>query len=177
MKAFLVYLAIGIGVIVVQTTVLTLPRFEGVFYDLLIPMAVFARLNLTGARAWALILATGFVMDLFSGGPFGLYMTVYFWIFVGVRGVSKLCDVQGALFRSLLVGVCVLAEHVVFCVFFTVSGDSAPALLCHLGSVLWQVVFGGVSGPALIRGLEMLNRRIKAAWEVGSSNEQDLAIP
>lgn len=177
MKAFFIYLGIGVGVVVVQTTVLTLPRFEGVFYDLLIPMVVFARLNLSGARAGALILAEGFVMDLFSGGPFGLYMTVYFWIFVGVRGISRVCDVQGAVFRSLLIAACVLMEHALFCIFFSASGNAPPALLSHLGPVLWQVVFGGVSGPALVQALERLNGRLKAAWETGGSNGQGLAVP
>ena len=126
MKVFFLYLFFGMVVIVVQTTVLMLPFFQGLFYDLIIPLVLFARLNLPVREGVALILVLGFVMDLFSGGTFGLYITVYFWIFLGVQGISSFFHVKGSLFRSLLIGFCVLLQNLFFCIFAVFPGDVVP---------------------------------------------------
>lgn len=177
MKIFFVYFFIGMAMVVAQTTVLTLPVFQGLFYDLLIPMVAFVRLGLPAGKGVVLVLTVGFAMDLFSGGPFGLYLTAYFWIFLGVQGISNFFDVRGNLFRSLLVGFCVLAENMMFCIFGGLPGELFPAFSHHVGPVAWQIVFGAMTGPAIIKGLECLLRKIKAAERDTGSKGQELSIP
>jgi cell shape-determining protein MreD len=161
MKVFFLYLVIGMAVIVGQTTVFTLPVFQGLFYDLMIPLVLFLRLNLPVREGIVLVLALGFVMDLFSGGTFGLYLTVYFWTFLGVQGISSFFHVRGGLFRSLLIGLCVFLQNVFFCIFAVFPGELVPAFSAHLGLVAWQTVFGAATGPTLVKSLERLLRHMK----------------
>ena len=78
MKASLLYLMIGLATIVAQTTVLGLPVFHGAVSDLLIPLIVFLSLERPNRQGVSLALALGLVMDLVSGGIFGLYLSIYF---------------------------------------------------------------------------------------------------
>jgi hypothetical protein len=161
MKVFFLYFVIGMAVVVIQTTVLTLPVLQGLFYDLLIPIVLFIRLNMPVKEGIVLVLALGFAMDLFSGGTFGLYLTVYFWTFVGVQGISSFFHVRGGLFRSLLIGLCVFLQNIFFCVFAVFPGELVPALTGMLGLVAWQTVFGAATGPAVVKSMERVLRHMK----------------
>lgn len=165
MKVFVFYLFVGIAIIVGQTTVLTMPCFRGVFYDLTIPVVVFIRFNLPVRQGVLLVLSLGFIMDLFSGGPFGLYLTIYFWIFLGVQGISNFFDVKGNLFRALLIGFCVLLQNVLFSIFAIFPGRLASGLFPMAGHVVLQVFLGAVTGPAVVKGLEYVQRKVKSVQQ------------
>jgi cell shape-determining protein MreD len=165
MKVFFLYLVIGMAIIVTQTTVLTIPVFEGLFYDLLIPVVLFVRLNMPVREGVIVVLALGVVMDLFSGGTFGLYLTVYFWTFIGVQGISSFFHVRGSLFLSLLIGLCVFVQNIFFCIFAVFPAGLVPALSAQIGVVIWQTLFGAATGPALIKSLERLLRHMKKIGE------------
>ena len=177
MKFFSLYLPVGIAIIVGQTTVLTQPVFRGLFYDLIIPVVVFVRLNLPIREGVLVVLTLGFIMDLFSGGTFGLYLTVYFWIFLGVQGISSIFDVKGTLFRSLLIGLCVLLQNVFFAAFAVFPAKLASALFPLLGHVVWQVFLGAATGPAVVKGLEKIQRKIKSSQQEVGATGKDWASP
>ncbi|NVM20752.1 MAG: hypothetical protein HWN68_03095 [Desulfobacterales bacterium] len=160
MKVFSFYTTLGLAAIVGQTTILRLTLFQDIFYDLLIPLVVFVRLNLPEKKAGVLVLLIGFLMDLSSGGIFGIYISVYFWIFVLLKGISNYFDVQGAMSRSLLIAVCVLAENLLF--FFTSSPSSGIELLIsRIGPVVGQTVFAAITGPAVLLALEKIQERLE----------------
>jgi cell shape-determining protein MreD len=58
------------------------------------------------------ILALGFMMDNISGSPFGLYLTVYFWLFVGVCWIARYLRMRNKIFLSFVVVAAVLIENV-----------------------------------------------------------------
>jgi hypothetical protein len=176
-KVFFLYFSVGIAIIVGQTTVLSLPVFQGVFYDLLIPVVVFVRLNLPIRGGVLLVLSMGFVMGLFSGGAFGLYLTVYFWVFLGVQGISNFFEVKGGLFRSLLIGLCVLLQNLFFFAFAVFPDKLAPALVPQLGHVAWQVIFGAATGPTVIKCLERLQRKIATSRQEGGKAGKEWVSP
>jgi cell shape-determining protein MreD len=176
MKVFVFYSSLGIAMIVGQTAVLTMPCFRGMFYDLIIPVVVFIRFNLPVRQGILLVFLLGFIMDLFSGGGFGLYLTVYFWIFLGVQAISSFFDVKGNLLRMLLIGLCVLLQNVFFFMFAVFPGRLASAFFPMLGHVTLQVFLGAVTGPAVVKGLECLLRKFKSRQhEVGSTGKDWLA--
>ncbi|MBW2037492.1 MAG: rod shape-determining protein MreD, partial [Deltaproteobacteria bacterium] len=113
MKPFCIYTIFGLGIIVGQTTILGLPVFHGISYDVLIPFVIFLGLDLPERQAGILILMIGFVMDVVSGGIFGLYMTVYLWTFFLIKGAVSYFDVKDLAFRSMVIAVCILAENLV----------------------------------------------------------------
>jgi rod shape-determining protein MreD len=149
----------GLSAIVAQTTILRLPLFHGVFYDLLIPLVVFLSLNLPDRKGILVVLVLGLIMDLLSGGIFGLYLSIYFWIFVWVKSVSKYFDVRDTLFQSVLIGVCVLGQHLVFCISVAAPCTGAQLLGAQTATVLLQSVVAALTGPGILMFLGRLQTR------------------
>ncbi len=174
MRVLSLYGIVGLAVVVAQTTVLALPLFQGIFYDLVVPMVIFFRLNLPRRKSVILVLVIGFVMDLFSGGQFGLHLSIYFWILVVVKGVSNYFDVQGSMFRSMLIALCVLAENLILFVFSVIPGAVAPVLACRIGPVVWQTILAAVTGPAIVTGLEKVHGRTQAVRLDGDRHRHNL---
>jgi cell shape-determining protein MreD len=161
-KVFCLYSVIGLATIVGQTTLLRIPVFQGVFYDLLIPLVVFMRLHLTLTEASLLTLILGFVMDLFSGGVFGLYMTVYLWIFLLVQGVSDYFNVQGTACRSALIAFCVLGQNLIFLISTAHPWKGWHWLSAQIWPALGQIMLAAVTGPAVLSLLETMHRSLEA---------------
>jgi cell shape-determining protein MreD len=162
MIAFCIYLILGLSAIVAQTTVLTLPLFHGLFYDLLIPLVVFLGLRLRDGRGLLLVAILGMIMDLLSGGIFGLYFSVYLWIFLLVKNVSKYFNVDDKAFQSLLIAACVIGEHVVFCVSLAPPWKDARILAAQSTPVLLQVMLAALTGPSVFVFLERIEPLIRA---------------
>lgn len=171
MKVFCLYTLIGLATIVGQTTILRLPVFQGVLYDLLIPLIIFVRLHLTLRASGLLALTVGFVMDLFSGGVFGLYMTVYLWIFLLVQGVSNYFNVQGTACRSALIALCVLGQNLVFLVSTAHPWKGWHWLSAQIWPVLGQIVLAAVTGPAVLSLLETMHRSLEAPEAMSRGNQ------
>jgi cell shape-determining protein MreD len=161
MKIICTYVFLGIAIVVGQTTILKLTFLQNGVYDLLIPMVVFARLNLSVKTAGVIALVMGYVMDLFSGGQFGLYITSYLWILIGVKVISGYFSIQGSISRAILIALCVLFENVIF---FLFSGGPVKEVLMEghkLRSVILQTSLAAISGPVIVMGLERIYQRIE----------------
>jgi len=167
-KVFCLYSVIGLATIVGQTTLLRMPVFQGVFYDLLIPLVVFMRLHLTFTEASLLTLILGFVMDLFSGGVFGLYMTVYVWIFLLVQGVSDYFNVRGTACRSALIAFCVVGQNLIFLISTAHPWKGWHWLSAQIWPALGQIILAAVTGPAVLSLLETMHRSLKAPEAISS---------
>jgi rod shape-determining protein MreD len=150
---------IGLSAVVAQTTILRLPLFRGVFYDLLIPLVVFLSLNLPNKTGVLVVVIVGLIMDLLSGGIFGLYLSIYFWIFFGVRSVSKFFDVSDTISQSVLIGVCVFGQHLIFCISVAAPWAGTQLLTAQAVTVLLQTIFGALTGPGILMLLGRLQTR------------------
>jgi len=168
MKVFCLYLMIGLSAVVAQTTILRLPLFHGIFYDLLIPLVVFLSLNVPNRKGVLVVVILGLIMDLLSGGIFGLYLCIYLWIFLGVKSLSKYFDVGDTIFQSVLIGVCVLGQHVMFCISVADLWKGAQLVAAQTASVLLQTIFAALTGP----GILMLLGRLQARLQTRSSGAQ-----
>ena len=176
MKVFCLYLIVGLSTIVARTTILGLPFFHGIFYDLLIPLVVSLRLNLPTRKGVLLVGIFGLVMDLLSGGIFGLYLSIYFWIFLSVKGLSKYFDVGDTVFQSLLIGVCVLGQHLLFGISVGAPWKGAQLLAAHMAPVLLQTVFAALTGPGILMLLGRLQARVETRLSGAKGETGDFVI-
>jgi len=160
-KVFFLYTAIGLATIVAQTTILRLPVFQGVFYDLVIPLVIFVRLQLTLTTSSLLALILGFVMDLFSGGVFGLYMTLYLWILLLVPGVSNYFNVRGTACRSAMMALCVVGQNLLFLVSMALPWKGWHWLSDQVWPFVGQIVLAAVTGPSVLSLLETMHRSLQ----------------
>ena len=176
MKVLCLYLVLGPLTIVAQTTILKLPIFHGVFYDLLIPLVVFLSLNLPNRQGVLVVVILGMTMDLLSGGIFGLYLTIYFWIFLSVKNLSKYFNVDKTLFQSVLIGVCVFAQHLVFFISVTAPWKGAQLLAARTAPVFLQTVFAALTGPGILILLGKVHTRLQTQLSGAQRETRDSAI-
>jgi len=161
MKVFCLYLMVGLSTIIAQSTILILPLFHGIFYDLLIPLVVFLSLNFRDRKGILVVVILGLIMDLISGGIHGLYLSIYVWIFISVKGLSRYFDVGATIFHSVLIGVCVLGQHLIFCISVAAPWNGDQLLADQTARVLLQTVFAALTGPGILMLLGRLQTRLQ----------------
>lgn len=146
MIVYLLYAVICICLVVVQTTVLSTFFIFDDFYDLLIPFVLYLGLFRPLAEGLSLIFLFGFIMDSFSGGPFGLYMIVYFWLFVCMRGIIVFVESRSIILRIFVVGAGVVIQNgVILGMLVILSRDrglSAPDIRTAVLQILWALCTG-----------------------------------
>jgi rod shape-determining protein MreD len=161
MKVSCFYLMLGLSAIVAQTTILKLPLFQGAISDLLIPFIVFLSLHRPNRQGISVAVILGFVMDLVSGGIFGLYLSVYFWVFLSARSLAKFFDVGETMFQSILIGLYVLGQNLVFCASVPMPGHGTQLLVSRATTIASQIIFGALTGPAILMFLRRLDARLE----------------
>lgn len=126
-----------------------LPLFKG-FYDLLIVVVIFLGLYRNLRESISVILFAGFIMDNLYNGPFGLYLTVYLWLYACIRWSSVYFNVRSILFLAFIVPAGVLFENIIFLGSFAMfnSGSFHPSGIYSV--VAKQIIWAMITGPVLI---------------------------
>jgi len=137
--------------IIFQTVVIpALPLLDR-FYDLMIPFVVYLGLFRPVRESLPFVLLIGFVMDNLSGSPVGLYLTTYFWLFVGVKGITKLLQVRDRLIIiMLIVAAGVVVENLIFLGTLTILGPEQQLAGNAARTVFVQVLWALWTGPFLL---------------------------
>jgi rod shape-determining protein MreD len=155
---YVFYSITSLFLIVLQTVILPdLPILNSVF-DLTAMFVIYLGLMRSAREGIPVVLMLGVIMDNLSGAPFMVFITTYFWLYVGVRWLARILQV-GMRFRLAVIIVAgILLENVIFILAFggvdalrqmpsTTAGKILPRLL-------WALIFG----PLLILILEQTHR-------------------
>jgi rod shape-determining protein MreD len=154
------YIGACLLLIIFQTTVLPyLTVFDGI-YDLLIPFVIFLSICLPARESLPFILALGFMMDNISGSPFGLYLTVYFWLFVGVCWIARYLRMRNKIFLSFVVVAAVLIENVFVIGTFAVFRPSWQLPAEAVKNIVLQLIWALATGPIFLFGLLWVSKRL-----------------
>ena len=153
------YIGSCLFLMIVQTTLLTYFKIFDGMYDLLIPFVIFISICLPLRESLPFILILGLIMDNISGSPFGLYLTFYFWLFVGVRWILKFLRASNKLFLSLVVVVAVLIQNglIIGVIGFAGPGWQLPANA--LKNITLQFFWALTTGPLFLFFLLAVSRR------------------
>ncbi len=159
-------ISVCLFLVILQTTVMPwLPLMDS-FYDVLIPFVVFLGLSRPVRESLLFIFFLGFIMDNLSGSPFGLYLTAYFWLFIGVKGITKLLQIRNRLFIiTLIVAAGVLIENLIFIGTLTVLGADQQLAGNAARTVTIQVLWAIWTGPIFFLVLRDVQRRLDAAFK------------
>ena len=135
--------------VILQTTIIPYLPLLDKFYDLLIPFIVYLGLSRPIRESLPFVLFLGFIMDNLSGGPFGLYLTTYFWLYVGVKGITMFIQVGNRLLIiALIVAGGVLFENLVLLGTFAILGSrqqfAGDAIEIVVIQVLWAIFTGSL---------------------------------
>ena len=167
-------ISVCLFLVILQTTVMpNLPLLDS-FYDLLIPFVVFLALSRPFRESLPFVFFLGFIMDNLSGSPFGLYLTAYFWLLIGVKGITKLLQVGNRLFIiSLIVGAGVLIENLIFLGTLTILGPDQQLAGNAAKTVTIQVLWAIWTGPLFFVILRNLQKRLDAGFRAVYARNDD----
>ena len=135
--------------VILQTTIMPYLPLLDKFYDLLIPFIVYLSVSRPVRESLPFIIFLGFIMDNLSGGPFGLYLTTYFWLYIGVKGITAFIQVGNRLIIiTLIVASGVLFENLILLGAFSILGSrqqfAGDAVEIIAVQVLWAFLTGSL---------------------------------
>ncbi len=142
-------IGICLVLVILQTTVMPYLSVLDRFYDLLIPFLVYLGLFRPVHEGLLFVCFLGFIMDNLSGGPFGLYLTSYFWLLIGAKGITQLLQVGKHMFIiTFIVAAGVLVQNLIFLGSFAIfspeqqfAGDAFKIVAVQ---ILWALLTGSV---------------------------------
>jgi len=144
-------IAICLVLVILQTTVMPYFSLLDRFYDLLIPFIVYLGLSRPVREGLLFVCFLGFLMDSLSGSPFGLYLTCYFWLFSGVKGITQLLQVGKRVFIiTFIVASGVLAENLIFLGSFAIFSPELQFAGGALKNVAIQVMWALFTGAVFL---------------------------
>ena len=155
------HLLVGLVLILFQTTLLSIgvPVY---LYDLLVPFVVYLGVYRLPKSAVPVLVIVGLAMDGISGGVFGVHLSVYLWLYVGVRWAIQFLHVGNAILLPLLVTAGVAFASVVTAFSAVVLAKAAWPVEAVFPVVSAQVLWGLFTGPFLmllfIRGQQFVDR-------------------
>ncbi|MFC1828232.1 hypothetical protein ACFL0O_01310 [Thermodesulfobacteriota bacterium] len=148
---YFIYSCICFGLVIIQTTIMPfLPVFDN-FYDLMCVFIIYLGLFRPAREGLPIVLCFGLLMDNLFGGPFGLYVTTYLWLFIGVKWLITFLQLGSMSLLPLVVATSILFENIIFIGTLTIlkPGSQLPANALHIVGV--QVLWAIFTGPILLK--------------------------
>lgn len=153
---FLVYFIVSLLLVTMQTTLL--PAFPRLFaqYDLLIPFLVFLTLFRSPIGRLPVILISGSLMDLLSGGSVGCYLITYLFILLVFRNATVYFHVNDMVLFQIVIVLSVFVENLIFWGVIFLQTWSVHLSVHALAVLLTQLVWALVFGPLLYFAFDFL---------------------
>ncbi|MEJ5359841.1 MAG: hypothetical protein WHT06_14365 [Desulfobacterales bacterium] len=149
--------ACGLLLVLLQTVVVPALGRAGGFYDLLLPWVIHLGLFRPLRQGLPGVLFVGLLLDHLSGAPFGVFLTVYLWSFLGVRLLRRVLRAETPGVAAVLLPGAVLFENLFFLLVMELAGEARPLardFLREAGAQLGWALLTGLPLAALMVGLE-----------------------
>lgn len=156
----LFYILASLCLVTIKTTLIpALPMFEK-FYDLLIPIIIYLSLFRSVKEGIPIVVFFGLIMDSLCGGPVGLYLATYIWLYAGMWWLSQFLHTRNIVLLALSVTLGVLFEGLVMLVYMVVLAPTAiiPEDMSH--TLLTQAIWSMVTGPFILLILGWTQKQI-----------------
>lgn len=146
--------------VIFQTTVsLVVPALNH-FVDLLITYVLYAGLFLSIVESSVLIVLLGIFMDSITIGPFGLYLSIYLWILLGLQPFVTFLNLKNPHSLRLLLGIAILLENVMMFLGTVILKQEIGFSSETLRETAFQLGWTLLLGPYLIKMLISADRRL-----------------
>ncbi len=147
-----------LGLIILQTSIIPSLPLMGGFYDLLVPFIVYLCMARSVRESILAVIIAGLIMDNLSGSPFMLYVITYFWLYVSLRWLTKVLQLDNRLRLPLIVSLGVIMENFIFIITiaFTGSGIRFPGTVA--GIFVAQFLWALLTGPIFLILIEYMHK-------------------
>jgi rod shape-determining protein MreD len=147
---YFIYIAVCLAMIILQTSVMPyLPLFDH-FYDLIALVVIYLGLYRSVRESIFLIVFVSVLMDTLSGGPFGLYLATYGWIYIGVVWMRRFMRVGNQLLLPAVMAAGILIQNIISIGTVTILIPQTQMPTTVFRTVATQILWAVVTGPLLL---------------------------
>jgi rod shape-determining protein MreD len=158
------HIAIGLLILLLQTTLLPNVDLFNNCYDLLIVQIVFLGLYRPVRESVIIIGLLGIAVDSLTGGPYGVYLTTYIWLFLSVRWALVYLRLSDTIILPFVVAYGVLLENLLhFIGAISMNPSSATIAQMSVRPIVMELLWAIFTGPILLGLLSLLHHKSKNA--------------
>ena len=146
----LFYILVSLCLVLIKTTLIPALSMFNKFYDLLIPIIIYLSLFRSLREGIPVILFFGVIMDSLCGGPAGLYLATYIWLYAGMRWLSRFLHTGSILLAVIAVAVGVTFECMILVGYMFILAPDAIIPTDAAKTVLLQIIWALITGPVIL---------------------------
>ncbi|MFO0597064.1 MAG: hypothetical protein U0228_17240 [Myxococcaceae bacterium] len=147
---FLAFSGLALLLLSIESVVVKTFGFEVTRIDVGLALVVYAALRCTTLEGAFSAFAVGYLLDVFTGRPTGLYPALAMIVFLLVRGGGVLVDGRSRASYAMFVGAATVGHALLAALFsWLTSTDAASGHVVSLSAVPLQVVLTTLAGLAM----------------------------
>lgn len=156
---FAFYFIVCLLLVIIRTTIFPIFASFDNFFDLYLPVIVYFGLFRSAYETIPMVVILGIVMDSLSGVPFGLHLTSYVWLFLGVFWLKQFLHVFNYFLLSLIMMLGVVIENVTLAIVVNLFNTKWHFLPAAGKVILFQILFAVILGPPAIIFIRYLHEK------------------
>jgi cell shape-determining protein MreD len=154
------YILVSLGLVLIKTTLVPALSIFDKFYDLLIPIIIYLSLFRPLREGIPIILFFGIIMDSLCGGPAGLYLTTYIWLYAGMCWLTQFLHAGNIVLVALAVALGVAFECAILLGYMVILAPSAIIPMDAAKTVLLQIIWALTTGPLILVIIDWAQKRL-----------------
>lgn len=144
------YILVSLCLVLIKTTLIPgMPLFDK-FYDLLLPIIIYLSFFRSKVEGVPIVLFFGVIMDSLCGGPMGLFLIIYIWLYVGMRWLAQFLHTGSVLLLALAVAIGVVFEISILLGYMALLAPRASIPVDAGETVALQIMWALVTGPMIM---------------------------
>jgi rod shape-determining protein MreD len=156
--SYFIYIVSSLCLVTLQTALIPRLGFVGHFFDLLLPWVIYLAAFRPVHEALPFVVFMGALMDNLSGGPFGLYLTSYVWLYIAVRLAATVVRAENAMVLVLIIIAAVVFQNTFFFLAINMSLGDGHTTGEVIRVVSEQIGWVLLTGPLIALGMRQAKR-------------------
>ena len=150
-----------IAFLLFQTSVAPKIGFFADFFDLMVVFVVYTAIYRPIKESGIFVILMGILMDSISSSPFGLYITVYLWLFIGIRWITKYLHTANLVLIPAIIAFVIICQNILIMGVMALFGKSFYFHHDTFRLIMVQVLWGSILGPLLL----ILVKNFQVKWK------------
>ena len=159
------YMLVSLCLVIIKTTLIPGMALFDKFYDLLIPIVIYLSLFRPIREGAPIVLFFGLIMDSLCGGPVGLYLATYIWLYTGMRWLSQFLHTRSFILLALSVTFGVAFEGLVMLIYMVMLSPTALIPEDTARTLVMQLIWSLFTGPVILGIIGWAQKQIDV-WRV-----------
>ncbi|MGD8542691.1 MAG: hypothetical protein PVI39_10415 [Desulfobacteraceae bacterium] len=144
---------------IVQTTLFPYLGMTETFYDLPFLFVLYLGLFRSARESLPVVVFLGLIVDSLSGGPFGVYLSIYGWLFLGVRGSTRFLHIGFNSLLPFILAAGVLLQNVMELLILAVVVPDVGFPATPSRSILLRMAWVFLTGPFVLLAFRYLHQK------------------